>query len=88
MLKLEMPFSNKSYAEQFKDLVCSWFQGSEKFIKNDIVVTPVYCDKTYSEVIFYFDVYLDDGHADVYLETIETNKFLKYMLFLELAKEI
>ena len=88
MLKLEVPFSNKSYAERFKDLVCSWFQGSEKFIENDIVVTPVYCTESYSEVIFYFDVYLDDGRADVYLETIDTDKFLKYMQFLELAKEI
>lgn len=88
MLKIEVSFSNKHYAEQCKDLVCSWFQGSKKFIENDIVVTPVYCDETYSEVIFYFNVYLDDGHADVYLEKIETDALLKYMQFLELAKEI
>ena len=41
MLEFKLRFPVKEDAEKLNEIICGWFQGSPRFINNDIVVTPV-----------------------------------------------
>ena len=59
MINISIRFPEKKDAERLNNSICSLLQGWDKFIDNDIIISPVHTGWYKNKLNFFFDISIE-----------------------------